>query len=152
MWTRLHHRKPAVAVGQGLGGSGDPLLGPGGLGEGPVRVERDGIALDVDLAGLLPVSSDRGVGQPLLMATSDIRTIRMPIQHTVRRASLFGAHMARGQADPHRRRAERRGAEAARQHAVALQAISAIPFDGRILRQMRSLGDRPWSGSCHALT
>jgi hypothetical protein len=44
------------------------------------------------------------------------------------------------------------GAEAARQQAVALQAISAIPVGGRILHQEGALYDPPCSGSCHALT
>jgi hypothetical protein len=33
--------------------------------------------------------------------------VRMPVRHAVPPASLFGAHMARRQADPHHRRAQR---------------------------------------------
>ena len=50
----LLQRQPAVAVGQGLGGDAVAGLGPLGLCQRPVRVERDPLTLDVDLGGLLP--------------------------------------------------------------------------------------------------
>src|SRR5215467_2082199 len=51
----LLYWQAAVAVGQCLGGHAVPGLGPLGLGEGPVRVECDALALGIDLGGLLPV-------------------------------------------------------------------------------------------------
>lgn len=62
--TGLPHRQAALAIGQGLGRAAEPLLGPGGLGRRPGRVEGDALALDVDLAGPFPVRADRGVVQP----------------------------------------------------------------------------------------
>src|SRR5699024_6688313 len=57
----LLDRQPAVAVGQGLGGSCHALLGPGRLSQGPIRVEGDSLTFDVDLLCGLPVPPDRGV-------------------------------------------------------------------------------------------
>ncbi|MFI8888638.1 MULTISPECIES: hypothetical protein [unclassified Streptomyces] len=62
--TGLPHRQAALAIGQGLGHAAEPLLGPGGLGRRPGRVEGDVLALDVDLVGPFPVRADRGVVQP----------------------------------------------------------------------------------------
>ena len=45
-------------------------LGPGRLGQRPVRVEGDGLAVDVDLAGGFPVTADGRVGQ-----------LRIPCRH-----------------------------------------------------------------------
>ena len=57
----------AVAVGEGLHCPAEPLLGPGGLGKRPVRVQHDGAAVDIDLAGPFPVPPDGRVGQPRVM-------------------------------------------------------------------------------------
>jgi hypothetical protein len=87
------------------------------------------------------------------MAESDIGTVRIPVQHAGRRASLWAATWLVGK--PTRTagaRSARRGAEAARQHAVALQAISATPVGGRILQQKGLRDDPPWSGSWRTLT
>ena len=42
-------RQPAVAVGQGLGGAGQTLFGPGSVGKRPVRLIGDCAAGDVNL-------------------------------------------------------------------------------------------------------
>ena len=60
----LLDRQPAEPVGQRLGRPAEALLGPGGLGEWPGRVDHDDVAGDVDLAGGLPVPADGGVVQP----------------------------------------------------------------------------------------
>ena len=57
----LLDRQAAVAVGQRLGDAAESLLGPGRLGQRAVRVEGDGLALDVDLAGGFPVPADGGI-------------------------------------------------------------------------------------------
>ena len=67
MRAGFHYRQLAVAVRKSLGGPGQLLLRPGGLGEGPGGVEADGLAAGVDLAGSLPVPADGGVGQPGIM-------------------------------------------------------------------------------------
>ena len=80
-----------------------------------------------------------------VMAESDIRTVRMPCPaHPLRDARVV-AHMARGQADPHRRRSQR--AEERKRRGSKLlvcEAIPAIPVGGHILHQMQSGGDPCW--------
>src|SRR6266516_997184 len=60
-------REPAVAVWEGLGCPAEPLLGPGGIGEWPARVEGDGFAAGVDLVRPFPVLAHRAVVQPGVM-------------------------------------------------------------------------------------
>ena len=67
MRAGLDCRQLAVAVRERLGGPGQLLFRPGGLGEGPGGVEADGLAAGVDLAGGFPVPADGGVGQPGVM-------------------------------------------------------------------------------------
>lgn len=55
------HGKAAVAVWERLGGAAEPLLSPVRLGQRAAGVDGDVLALDVDLAGLLPVAADGGV-------------------------------------------------------------------------------------------
>src|SRR5262249_11615692 len=50
-------RQAAVAVRQGLGGHAVAGLGPLGLGQRPVRVDRYPFTFNVDLRGLLPVAA-----------------------------------------------------------------------------------------------
>lgn len=69
MRTRPLHRQAAVAVGQGRGHPPEPLLGPGGLGQRAIGIDRDALTLDVDLAGLLPVPTDRGIVQPSIVGS-----------------------------------------------------------------------------------
>ena len=71
----LHRRQPAVAVGQRLGSPADPLAGPGRLGQRPVRVQGDGLALDVDLAGRFPVTADGGIRQPGIPGRHHVRVV-----------------------------------------------------------------------------
>src|SRR5271166_7042235 len=56
----LDQWQAAEAVGQCLCRAAQALFGPGGLGERPAGVQRDGIAAGVDLAGGLPVPADGG--------------------------------------------------------------------------------------------
>ena len=64
MWAGLLNRQAAEAVGQGLGGPAQPLLGPGRLGQRSVGVNGNVSAGDVDLACRLPVPTDGRVVQP----------------------------------------------------------------------------------------
>ena len=57
----------AVAVRERLGGPGQLLFRPCGVAERPVGADLDGLALGVDLAGLLPVLADGLIGQPRIM-------------------------------------------------------------------------------------
>jgi hypothetical protein len=86
------------------------------------------------------------------MAESDIRTVRIPVQHAVQRASLGMAPWPVGKptrtAGVHQRAEERKR----RQQAVARHARPGISLDGHIVHQMQSSGDPSWSGSCHTLT
>src|SRR4249920_4256986 len=65
------------------------------------------------------------------MAESDIATVRMPVQHTLRHAPHLGANMARGQADAHRRRAQRAEERKRRGSKLLLGKPSAHPV-GRV--------------------
>lgn len=50
-----------------MGGAAEPLFGPVRLGQRAAGVDGDGLALGVDLAGLLPVPADGGVVQPRIV-------------------------------------------------------------------------------------
>src|SRR6266699_2318976 len=67
--------QPAVAVGEGLHCPAEPLLGPGGLGKRAVRVQHDGVAVDIDLAGPFPVPPDGRVGQPRVLRGHLVRVV-----------------------------------------------------------------------------
>ena len=71
----LLDRQPAEAIGQGLGRSSHALLCPGRLGQRAVRVEGDGLALDVDLPCGFPVPADRGVTEARVVGGHDVGVV-----------------------------------------------------------------------------
>src|SRR6266571_552416 len=54
----LHERQLAVSVRERLGGAREPVPGPGGVAERPVRADADGLPGGSDLAGFVPVLAD----------------------------------------------------------------------------------------------
>src|SRR5206468_9776354 len=66
-------RQLAVAVRERLGGPGQSLFRPGGIAERPVRVDLNGLAFRVDLAGSFPVLEDGRVREPGVMRSEERR-------------------------------------------------------------------------------
>src|SRR6185437_1409144 len=61
----------------------EPLPGPGGVGHLPAGVEGDGVAGDVDFAGVLPVPPDGGVVQPRVVGGHPRRVVIEDFLHDV---------------------------------------------------------------------
>jgi len=79
------HGKLAVAIRQRLGGPRQPVLGPGGVAERAVGADLDGLALGVDLAGLLPVLADGLIGQSRIVSCHEGRVVVEDFLHDVLR-------------------------------------------------------------------
>jgi hypothetical protein len=83
--TGADHGRLAVAVRQRLRRPGQPLFRPRGLAERAVGTDLDGLAMGVDLAGLLPVLADGLIGQPGVMSGHERRVMIEHLLHDMLR-------------------------------------------------------------------